>query len=837
MAKALIIAEKPSVANDIARALGKFEKHDDFFENDRYIISSAIGHLVELSAPSEYTVKRGKWSFANLPIIPEEFELKPIEKTEARFKLLKRLMRRNDVAELINACDAGREGELIFRFIVKLSGVEKTVRRLWLQSMTQEAIREAFAHLREDEALVPLAKAAFSRAESDWLVGINATRALTALNSRNGGFQLTPAGRVQTPTLTILVERESKIRGFQIRPYFEVHANFEAAAGCYPGRWFDPNFRKGNDEDARAERLWEREKADAIQAKCGGQQGTVISEDKKPISQPPPLLFDLTSLQREVNGRYGFSARRTLQIAQQLYEKHKVLTYPRTDSRYLPKDNLLMVRSILGTFGEAPYGQFAETALANDWVKANPRVFDDAKVSDHSAIIPTGHAPRGLDDDQQKIYDLVSRRLIAAFFPAAKFETTTRITSVQAELFKTEGRILRAAGWMAVYGRAAASEAEVEDQLVPVTENETVQVQECEVRALETKPPPRFNEATLLSAMEGAGKLVEDEELKAALSAKGLGTPATRAAIIEGLIMDGYIIRQGRELMPTAKGIALIQLLRGIGIAALCSPELTGEWEAKLREMEHGGLRRSTFMAQIREMTREIVEKARNFEGADIEGEFGELDAPCPKCGYHPLKEEFRTFRCPSCNYVFWKVLASRQFDLEEVKTLLNERKIGPLEGFRSKLGRPFAATVVLGPEGKPEFDFRAEGSEEGQKPVDLSLLTPIHRCRVCEKGQVYELETAFACEHAVDQSKQCTFRMGKVILQQPISAEQVVKLMANGQTDLLTRFISKKGKPFSAFLKLEGSKVGFVFPPRAEKGKSVKPTRARAKAIPAAGK
>ncbi len=830
MPKALIIAEKPSVAADLARALGRFEKKDDYFENERWIISSAIGHLVEMCLPSDLDKKRGKWSFANLPVIPAEFELKPIEKTLSRFKLLKRLLKSPEVTEIVNACDAGREGELIFRLVIKLAGVDKPIRRLWLQSMTPEAIRHAFERLRTNEEMIPLAKAAFSRAESDWLVGINATRALTAFNSKGGGFQLTPVGRVQTPTLAILAEREDKIRRFKPRTYFEVHADFRVEAGDYHGRWLDLNFRRGTDEDARAERIWEREKADAIQAKCDGQPGVIVSEEKKPATQLPPLLYDLTSLQRDANGRFGFSARRTLQIAQRLYEHHKALTYPRTDSRYLPEDNLATVKATMRILPDPSLASHAENALRQGWVRLNRRVFDNAKVSDHSAIVPTEQPPHGLDADLQRIYDLVARRFVAVFFPAAQFEITTRITEVAGEPFKTEGKVIKDPGWMAVYGRQATAEAGSDEQLVPASQGQHAETLGVEVRESATKPPPRFNEATLLSAMEGAGKLLDDEELRSAMREKGLGTPATRAAIIEGLLHDEYLGRQGRELFPTPKGLSLIALLKGIGISALCSPELTGEWEAKLKQMEHGGLQRKDFMNQIRELTRDIVERAKNFEGDSVTGEFGELDVPCPKCGTMPLKEEYRVFRCLNCDYVFWKTMASRQFDPEEIKTLLAEGKLGPLTGFRSKMGRPFSATLKLGPDFKPEFDFGENGGANGSgtgSAIDFSQLTPLHECVVCKKGQVYEVGNAYVCDQNANGSK-CSFRMGKVILQQEIPPAQVVKLLTDGKTDLLTKFISKKGKPFSAFLKLDKGKVGFEFQAKGAKAGARKGTRTK---------
>src|SRR6266404_2128398 len=466
MPKSLIIAEKPSVANDLARALGGFHKEGDHFESDRYVISSALGHLVELALPTELDVKRGKWSFANLPIIPEEFHLKPIEKTKARFNMLKKLMKRDDVDLLINACDAGREGELIFRYLLKLSGVGKPVRRLWLQSMTAESIRAAFEHLRSNEEMIPLAQAAVCRSESDWLVGINGTRAMTAFNNKTGGFQLTPVGRVQTPTLAILAEREEKIHAFKSRKYFEVFGDFEIAAGNYRGRWFREVFTKNSDEDARAERIWEAAQAEEIKARCLGKIG-IATEERKPTTQASPLLYDLTSLQRDANGR-GFSAKRTLQIAQQLYEKFKVITYPRTDSRYLPEDYLPTVRSTLSKIDN----QFARKALDNDWVKPSKRIFNNAKISDHFAIVPSGQAPHGLDEAQQKIYDMIVRRFIAIFFPAAQFEVTTRITRVEKDAFKSEGKIMTDPGWMAVYGRERAGGEDDAASLVPIEPNE-----------------------------------------------------------------------------------------------------------------------------------------------------------------------------------------------------------------------------------------------------------------------------------------------------------------------------------------------------------------------------
>jgi DNA topoisomerase-3 len=840
LSKKLIIAEKPSVANDIARALGGFTRHGDYFESDEYVLSSAIGHLLEIAAPEQYEVKRGKWSFAHLPVIPPRFELRPIERTEDRLKLLTKLMKRKDVDGFVNACDAGREGELIFRYITQHTGVQKPIQRLWLQSMTQGAIREGFAQLRRDEELLPLADAAKSRSEADWLVGINGTRAMTAFNSKEGGFYLTTVGRVQTPTLAILVEREQRIRAFQARDYWEVHARFGAEAGEYPGRWFDEDFRKDeNDAERRAERLWEEARATAIVADCEGKTGEV-TEESKPTTQLSPLLFDLTSLQREANGRFGFSARATLSLAQSLYERHKALTYPRTDSRALPEDYIATVKSTLELFKDAKktetvgaYAPFASQILKQGWVRPNKRIFDDKKISDHFAIIPTLQPPKQLSEPEQKIYDLVVRRFLAVFYPAAEYLQTTRITRVAGHAFKSEGKVLVAPGWLTVYGRTAQEEGAT---LPPVKDREQVQTLEVAAEALQTKPPARFSEATLLSAMEGAGKLVEDEDLRAAMDQKGLGTPATRAAVIEGLIREEYIHRNGRELIPTPKAFSLLFALKQFGIDELTSPELTGDWEYKLKQMERGALARGEFMDHINSLTNELVDRIKNGDIPDTA--FATLEAPCPKCG-GTVQENYRKFQCLKCDFSLWKVISGREWAPEEVSELIREGKVGPLTGFRSRMGRPFVATLRLTPEHKIEFDFgqeRTDASGEVEMP-DLSGKEPVGPCPKCG-ARVFELDMAYACEKALGPAKTCDFRSGKVILQRPIEREQMEKLLATGKTDLLSRFISKKGRPFQAFLaKGPDGAVRFEFAPRAAKapkrGAKAEATAAPAEAAP----
>jgi len=828
MSKSLVIAEKPSVAADLARVLGKLPKKDDYFENDDYIVTSAIGHLVELCLPGEMDKKRGKWSFANLPIIPDHFDLKPIEKTQSRFNLLKRLLKRADVTEVINACDAGREGELIFHYLIKLAGTKKPTRRLWLQSMTPEAIRDGFAGLRQGEEMVPLAEAAVCRSESDWLVGINGTRAMTAFNSKGGGFQLTPVGRVQTPTLAILAEREEKIRAFKPRAYFEVYGDFGVAAGSYRGRWFSEGFKKDGDEDARAERIWDRVTAEQIVARCHAKPGIVV-EEKKPATQIAPQLYDLTTLQREANSRFGLSAKRTLQIAQALYERHKVLTYPRTDSRYLPEDNIGNVKAAFTKLEAPDLAEHARNALSQGWVRQNKRIFNNAKVTDHHAIIPTGVSPKSLDDFEMKVYDMVARRFVAAFFPAAQFEVTTRITRVEGEAFKTDGKIITDPGWMAVYGKLAASNEDGQN-ICRIQSGETALTEALEIKENETKPPARYTEATLLSAMEGAGKLVDDEELREAMSQRGLGTPATRAQIIEGLILDGYIIRQARDLIATSKGLSLITLLRGLGVQALTSPEMTGEWEHKLKRMERGEMPRPQFMEEIRAFTNEIVEKAKNFTGDTVDGNFEPLAEKCPKCGHEGFEESFKAFECGGkCGTIIWKNMAGRQFEREEVQKLLHDGVVGPLEGFRSKLGRPFAAVVKLDPAFKQTFDFG--DSEDSARQIDFSVLPSIGTCPVCKTGTIHDTGSAWQCSN----TPACKFRMGKSLCQKEIPREQVVKLIETGKTDLIPRFISKKGRPFSAFLKVEKDKVGFEFEERKPAAKKALRSRKAAPETPQA--
>jgi DNA topoisomerase III len=835
MGKTLIIAEKPSVMNDLSRVLakelGKFEKHgsgrDVFFENDNAVITSAVGHLVELRMPMGPNGKKLPWKFDVLPAIPDRFELDPIPDSEPRLKQVLKLAKRKDVDSIVNACDAGREGELIFRYILEIGGITKPVKRLWMQSMTNDSILAAWKALRSDEQMKPLADAAKCRSESDWLVGLNATRALTCFNSRHGGFNITAAGRVQTPTLAILAQREAEIQSFKPAPYFEVHATFGVTAGQYLGKWITESWKKDEtNPHGRPERIWDQSLAEAIKARCEGRTGTV-TEEKKAQSQIAPQLYDLTTLQREA----PFSAKGTLQIAQALYEKHKMITYPRTDSRYLPEDYTNDVRSTMQDIGNADIdvSRYAKAVLAGGSdhgprLHKSKRIFDSKKVSDHFAIIPTGKVVK-LSDTEQKLYDMIVKRFIAVFYPNAEFEQTTRLTRIEnagnLDTFKTEGRILVKPGWLEVYGRRPGV-ASGKDELVPVTAGEDATTEAVEVLHEQTKPPARFTESTLLSAMEGAGKLIDDEALREAMSERGLGTPATRAATIEGLIAQKYLARDGRELHVTGAGMRLISLVRQMDIEGLYSPRLTGDWEFKLRQMEQGLLQRPVFMKEIISYTNEIVAKAHGLAEEARNQSFPDLPVACPVCGARGLRQTDATYECreADCKFKAKKHIAGRLLTEEEAIELFTKKFVGPLTGFRSKFNKPFDAALELDDKFKVNFVFEGEDRDAAPELTDEQSIgqatTPDGRTVT-----VYETDKAYHIPGILTKKDPHGIRIGKSILQCEVPAPQVIKLVTTGKTDLIKGFVSNRTKrKFDAHLTLDlaEGKIGFDFPPRPAK-------------------
>lgn len=818
MGQKLVIAEKPSVAGDIAKALGGFKKNGDFwvgtYGGDEIVIGSAVGHLLEIAPPEEYDVKRGKWSFDKLPVVPPYFELVPIKKTESKFNELAKKIRSRSVTSLVNACDAGREGELIFKYIVQAAKSKKPIERLWLQSMTKDSIRTAFARLRPDSEMKNLESSARCRSEADWLVGINGTRALTAFNSKEGGFFLTTVGRVQTPTLSLVVRREEEIRAFTPRKYWEVEALFKAADGEYKGKWFDPKFekKKNDPSELRSDRIWSQSEADAIVEACRGKSAAATESTKRTTTMSP-ALFDLTSLQREANSRFGFSAKTTLALAQRLYERHKVLTYPRTDARALPEDYIPTVHAILNQYIGTDYGKFAGTVLANNWVRNDKRIFNNAKISDHFAIIPTGELPKSLDEAEQKLYDLVVRRFISVFYPAAEFDVTTRITESAGHSFITEGKVLVNPGWMEVAGRGLKQG----EELCRIKNGESVTIESIDKKELWTKPPARYSDATLLSAMETAGKKIEDGELRDAMAEKGLGTPATRAQTIEGLIDQKYIRRDGRELIPNAKAFQLMQLLRGLSIDVLTQPMLTAKWEQNLSQIEQGGESREDFMGQIQNLVVEIVDSAKHYEGDSVPIVNPlRFSNPCPACGGEVV-ENYRRFACtnPQCYFSLPKHPAGRAFEPEEVEELLKTHRIGPLSGFISKRGFPFESEIVLEKDkesGEWGLKFAFEEKEE-LAPEVVSSATAVAACPCCG-GRILDLPEAYMCENNVSGTKNCSVRLSKTILKHEVTLLQAVKLFTEGSTDFYDDFVSNRTKrPFTAQLVFDPKKgVSFNF-------------------------
>jgi DNA topoisomerase-3 len=715
MSKTLVITEKPSVARDIAAALpGSFEKHEGYLESGDYVVTYAVGHLVELADPEEYGKQFKRWRYADLPIVPDPFKLRPRDdKSRKQLKVIHGLMARDDVDLVVNACDAGREGELIFAYTFETAKVKKPVQRLWLNAMTKQAIQDAFERLRPGEEMKTLEAAARSRSEADWLVGMNATRAATIRLRRafDGAVSL---GRVQTPTLAMLVKRELEIRKFVPEPYWLVEALFAASGErIYAGRYLG------------GKRIAEQEAA-AIVAACSGSPGQITKLEQKEEREAPQLLYDLTSLQRHANTLYGFSAKRTLAAAQKLYEDRKAITYPRTNSRYLSSELIGELKPTVATLGaHREYGSAADYVLGLDKLPLF-RVVNDKKVSDHHAVIPTRSEQKleRLGEDELKIYDLVVRRFLAVFHPEAVYERTRVETTVAENVFRTSGRVLVEAGWKAVYGEQArdaeaADDDSGGDQLLPrLEQGESVETRRVESLAKETKPPRRFSEASLLAAMETAGKDIEDETLREAMKDSGIGTPATRAAIIERLIQVGYVERDGRALHATDKGGQVIGLL---GEHQLTSAELTGEWEHRLSEIERGDESRDGFMQDIERFTAETVAELDKLKEVEIQrANLG----PCPVCGRDVI-ENRKGYSCwtkddPGCGFVIWKRKAGKILPVSVAKELMEKgRTEKPVTGFRGRSGRSFSARLALdqGEDGKWRVEFDEEWARATPSP------------------------------------------------------------------------------------------------------------------------
>jgi DNA topoisomerase-3 len=788
MQKRLIIAEKPSVARDIAQALSIPRGALNCFESEAWVVASALGHLFELTLPQELAACRDKWILNDLPLLPGHFDLAPLARSLHQLNFLLSLLRRGDVAGVVNACDAGREGELIFHCIVRYAKCQKPVERLWLQSMTLAAIRDSFNRLRPGAEMRSLADAAVSRAESDWLVGINGSRVLTLTDPGN---RLTPVGRVQTPTLAMVVARDLEIKNFLPKDYWLVKASFQARAGTYVGVWFDPGAR----EKERPEWIWEHAKAEQIRARCLGKPGLVAGQSKQ-VTRSCPALFDLTSLQREANQKLGYSAAKTLRLAQELYETHKALTYPRTDARVLPDDYVPVAAQTMDMLANhyPPVRSFARKVLDSNWIKPDKRIFNSAKVTDHFAIIPTGKEPASLPAEEAALYRLVALRFVAVFYPAAEYLDTERITKIDADHFKSRGRVVINPGWTVVYGAEDQDEKDKEDKqaLPAVDAGERPPAVQVAVAPETTKPPPRYNEATLLTAMETAGRAISEEELRDAMSERGLGTPATRAAIIEGLLGSEYLERKKKELWATDKGIALIARLKGLSLDSLCSPQLTGEWEHKLRLMEQGKVQRGGFMRDIMGSVVMMVGNVKNAapKATPVAGFL------CPKCRKTLLTPGGNIYMCPDRHVLFNRQVARRLLSDDEIKTLLQQGSVGPFNNFISKAGKPFPARLVFNEKGGIAFDYGrkeapSETVEHGEWKIGISSSDFIAE-KASQKVYVHR--------------KMC---------QREIPLDEAKALLGTGRIGPLDGFISKAGKPFRAFLVLKDGKVEFEFEPR----------------------
>ncbi len=793
----LVIAEKPSVARDLARVLGASSREEGALRGDGMLITWCVGHLVTLAEPQEIQPNWKVWSFRNLPMIPEEFPLRALPGARDQWEVVRRLLLRKDVQEVVNACDAGREGELIFRHVYQLAGCQKPVMRLWISSLTDSAIREGWLKLRSGKELDPLGDAARCRAEADWLVGLNATRALT-LKGREGGMGESPlysVGRVQTPTLALLVVREQEVRAFVPESFWTVLAVFQVEQGRYPGRWcrrLPGSSPEGEGAAESPERLATEEEARVIAEKVRGRIGVVVRLEKEEQKIPPPLLFSLTSLQRTANRRFGMSAARTLEVAQILYERHKLLTYPRTDSEVLSTDQVAEFPQRISALALGPYLSFANEILARPGgPKLGRRFVNDQGVTDHHAIIPTPIRPNleALTREERGIYDLVVRRFLGAFFPDARVERTRLWTVVEEEPFETRGSVVVEAGWRNVAGfgnedvpqdhRGKKKKDEEEEEggetadagLLPaVVEGEKAQVRSVETPHQKTRPPPRYTEARLLQAMEGVGKSMEDGELRAAMKDRGLGTPATRAAIIETLLRRGYLERSKKLLLPTPQGEELIAVLP---VPELKSAELTGDWEARLAQVARGELPRTRFMADTASFTTRVVEAISAATMPRIRAVTSSPSAAPPA--------PWRTAPRKS---------AGRKGG---EKTETRASKTGPRPP--SSLSR-----TPKTPRAKKESPSKVPSPSPHVPTISSPATSPLGSCPLCRQGIVIRGKKGWGCSRW---REGCGFVVWERVAGKDLTHDEVARLVSSGESGVLSGFVSRTGLVFSARLRL----------------------------------
>jgi DNA topoisomerase-3 len=791
---------------DFARALGVKGKKDGYLENEDYIVTWAVGHLVELLEPQDYDSKWGKWRLETLPIIPEQFRYKPIAKTKKQLNIIRKLLAQRAFDMVVIATDAGREGEVIARSILITSGFTDrgNVKRFWTsQALTPQVIRDGMKSYKPASEYDRLWRAGQSRQIADWLVGMNGSRAATIKMK-----DLFSVGRVQTAVLALLVDRRRERENFKPKPYWLVRARFSNDKGIWWGTWFKDDQTRFDSE----------KQAKQLLSKVVNQRGRVLSVKKQKKKQAPPLLYSLTDLQRDANRKFGFSAQKTLSIAQALYEKKKCLSYPRTDSRVLGSRNVSMAQSLVKKLSES-YPQIFAGVVANLIRISNKRVFNDAKLTDHHALIPLTPIPQAAREDEHKIYRLVLKRFAAAFHPDCEYEQTEIVTEVQKETFRTKGKRIFKPGWRVVYGDEGQKKKPHEDEpehenYPPLARGDPAHVEETNLEAKKTTPPAEYTEALLLGDMTNPARYVSEDELKNIFRGEvGLGTQATRAQIIETLLTRRYIERMKRYLMATDKGCLLIDTLRQLKVAkSLASPEETARWEMQLHQISQGQGLEKKFLSGIKDFVERTVEE---FKVSSIQTYKVEAIGQCPRCG-GTIIEGKKGYGCSNwkkgdggCHFVIWKTIAGKKINSQMVQELLVKKRAGPLKGFVSKRKKQFSASLRLVQEDgewKVQFDF----------PDSETTVSALGKCPACG-GEVVEGTKGYGCANWREKDGGCKFVIWKTIAKKKISKKAVTQLLKNGITETINGFKSKGGNTFSARLKVENdsarrSGVAFEF-------------------------
>ncbi|WP_338148634.1 DNA topoisomerase 3 [Brevibacillus humidisoli] len=826
--RTLIVAEKPSAAKDIAQALlGKTTLKDGYIDGGQILVTWAIGHLVQLAAPEMYDEKYKKWKMEHLPIIPRTFRLVAYPKTKKQLRIIGDLAKKCDL--IVNAADAGREGELIFGYICQLLKIDKPVKRLWTSSLTPTAIREAFQNAKDGAAYHNLLAAAKARSEADWLIGMNGSRAFTIKHG-----ELFSVGRVQTPVLAMLKKRQEIIEQFTPEPYYLVEAWFRQGDQSYRGVW-------------QGERITSKEKAAAIADRVQGKPAAIVSYDEKTARELPPKLYDLTTLQREANRRYGFSAQKTLDLAQKLYERYKAITYPRTSSAYVEETNIPFMHNVCDQLGSSRYGELARGADKSLVHSKNRNVCRPEKVGDHHAIMPTEQIPQSLTGDIEKIYSMIVKRFLAHFYPPAHYRHHTLLTEVEQETFKTHVKVALQLGWKTIYGEEKQGKGKQNDseedapQLAPsfaIDPNGAVRCEQAQVKDKMTTPPKWYDEDTLLKDMETAGKFVEDEEMREAMKDCGIGTPATRSAIIERLREVGYIERKGKKLVVTTKGRSLIDMVEDAGIGVLSSPELTGQWEQRLHQISIGSASAEPFMGQVKTFASVLVQKVQAQQAAPSQTSQSDLDCPT-RCGGKIVKSG-KGYHCTNrdCAFLLKTFAFGRPLSEKEIRDLLEKGRTGLLR-FKSRQGKSYKAKLELNRDtGELSLTFpgeRRSGPPTDRKPrstaadgmrkaaktkasverkanpqaesdrtqrevsatADKTKRNGIGICPRCRRGEMVEGQTMISCTGY----PKCRFYIPKQIREKDLSMEQLRQLLREGKTGWIDGFVDKDGTSFSATL------------------------------------